>query len=189
MPKETRTEGAGEALIQAIVELRRAILGSAVRGLRIISHTFGVDIDKNVLYRLLSKHYRPAPGGTEPSWLSFIGHTTDSLWSVDLFRCQSIVLRSLLGARGSWTSSHVLSSESACICSAVNGYPSDEHRFENDRQIGHASECESGGVSAEGAGTLGALAEPFLKSATFPGLIRQRGGRRYIWQSSRESWP
>jgi transposase InsO family protein len=25
--------------------------------------------------------------------LSFIGHTTDSLWSVDLFRCESIVLR------------------------------------------------------------------------------------------------
>ena len=42
----------------------------------------------------LSKHYRPAPGGTGPSWLSFIGHTTDSLWSVDLFRCESIVLRS-----------------------------------------------------------------------------------------------
>ena len=32
--------------------------------------------------RVLSKHYRPAPGGTGPSWLSFIGHTTDSLWSV-----------------------------------------------------------------------------------------------------------
>jgi putative transposase len=27
-------------------------------------------------------------------WMSFIGHTTDSLWSVDLFRCESIVLRS-----------------------------------------------------------------------------------------------
>jgi transposase InsO family protein len=26
--------------------------------------------------------------------LSFIGHATDSLWSVDLFRCESIVLRS-----------------------------------------------------------------------------------------------
>jgi len=26
--------------------------------------------------------------------LSFIGHTTDGLWSVDLFRCESIVLRS-----------------------------------------------------------------------------------------------
>ena len=46
------------------------------------------------MYRVLSKHYRPAPGGIGPSWLSFIGHTTDSLWSVDLFRCESIVLRS-----------------------------------------------------------------------------------------------
>jgi putative transposase len=61
---------------------------------RIISHTFGIDIDKNVVYRVLAKHYRPAPGGTGPSWLSFIGHTKDSLWSVDLFRCESIVLRS-----------------------------------------------------------------------------------------------
>jgi hypothetical protein len=26
--------------------------------------------------------------------LSFIGHTMDSLWSVDLFRCESVVLRS-----------------------------------------------------------------------------------------------
>ena len=46
------------------------------------------------MHRVLAKHYRPAPGGTGPSWLSFIGHTTDSLWSVDLFRCESIVLRS-----------------------------------------------------------------------------------------------
>ena len=43
---------------------------------------------------MLSTHSRPTPGGTGPSWLSFIGHTTDSLWSVDLFRCESIVLRS-----------------------------------------------------------------------------------------------
>ena len=25
--------------------------------------------------------------------MSFIGHTTDSLWSVDLFRCESAILR------------------------------------------------------------------------------------------------
>ena len=47
-----------------------------------------------MVYRVLAKHYRHAPSGTGPSWLSFIGHTTDSLWSVDLFRCESIVLRS-----------------------------------------------------------------------------------------------
>ena len=46
------------------------------------------------MYRVLSTHYRPIPGGTGPSWMSFIGHTTDSLWNVDLFRCESIVLRS-----------------------------------------------------------------------------------------------
>jgi transposase InsO family protein len=46
------------------------------------------------VYRVLSKHYRPAPGGTGPSWLSFIRNTKDSLWSVDFFRCESIVLRS-----------------------------------------------------------------------------------------------
>jgi putative transposase len=61
---------------------------------RIISHTFGVEIDKNVVHRVLAKHHRPASGGTGPSWLSFIGQTTESLWSVDLFRCESIVLRS-----------------------------------------------------------------------------------------------
>ncbi len=49
---------------------------------------------KNVVHRVLSTHYRPPPGGTGPSWLSFIGQTTDSLWSVDLFRCESIVLQS-----------------------------------------------------------------------------------------------
>jgi len=28
------------------------------------------------------------------SWLTFIGHTKDSLWSIDLFRCESILLKS-----------------------------------------------------------------------------------------------
>ena len=46
------------------------------------------------MHRVLSTHYRPQPSGSGPSWLSFIGHTTDSLWSVDLFRCESIVLQS-----------------------------------------------------------------------------------------------
>ena len=94
-PKKPGPKGPSEALIQAIVELKsRNPRFGCPRIARIISHTFGVDIDKNVVYRVLSKHYRPAPGGTGPSWLSFIGHTTDSLWSVDLFRCESIVLRS-----------------------------------------------------------------------------------------------
>jgi transposase InsO family protein len=29
-----------------------------------------------------------------PSWLTLLGHTKDSLWSIDLFRCESILLKS-----------------------------------------------------------------------------------------------
>jgi putative transposase len=96
LPEEARTEGAGRpGTDPAIVEFKsRNPRFGCPRIARIISHTFGVDIDKNVVHRVLAKHYRPAPGGTGPSRLSFIGHTTDSLWSVDLFRCESIVLRS-----------------------------------------------------------------------------------------------
>jgi putative transposase len=93
-PKKPGPTGPGEALIQAIVELKsRNPRFGCPRIARIISQTSGVDIDKNIVYRVLSERYRPT-GGTGPSWLSFIGHTTDSLWSVDLFRCESIVLRS-----------------------------------------------------------------------------------------------
>jgi putative transposase len=94
-PKKPGPKGPDEALIQAIVELKsRNPRFGCPRIARIISQTFGIDVDRSVVYRLLGKHCRPAPGGSGPSWLSFIGHTTDSLWSVDLFRCESIVLRS-----------------------------------------------------------------------------------------------
>jgi putative transposase len=93
--KRPGPKGPDDALIQAIVELKsRNPRFGCPRIARIIAHTFGVDIDKNVVHRVLAKHYRPTSGGTGPSWLSFIGHTTDSLWSVDLFRCESIVLQS-----------------------------------------------------------------------------------------------
>ena len=94
-PKKPGPKGSSEALIRAIVELKsRNPRFGCPRIARIISRTFGIDIDKNVVHCVLLKHYRPAPGGTGPSWLSYIGHATDSLWSVDLFRCESIVLRS-----------------------------------------------------------------------------------------------
>ena len=34
------------------------------------------------------------PHSRGPSWLTFLGHTKDSLWSIDLFRCESALLRS-----------------------------------------------------------------------------------------------
>jgi transposase InsO family protein len=60
-----------------------------------ISYNFGVQIDKDIVRRVLAKHYRPGDSGAPgPSWLTLIAQTKDSLWSLDLFRCESILLRS-----------------------------------------------------------------------------------------------
>ena len=60
-----------------------------------ISHSFEIEIDKDVVRRVLARHYRPGDAGaTGASWLTFIAHAKDSLWSIDLFRCESILLRS-----------------------------------------------------------------------------------------------
>jgi transposase InsO family protein len=58
-----------------------------------IALAFGVDMDKDVVRRILSAHYRPASDSAGPSWLTFLGHAKDSLWSWDLFRCESAILR------------------------------------------------------------------------------------------------
>jgi putative transposase len=54
---------------------------------------FGVDIDKDVVRRILASHDRLEPHSDGPSWLTFLGHMKDSLWSIDLFRCESATLR------------------------------------------------------------------------------------------------
>jgi len=59
-----------------------------------INLAFGLEFDKDVIRRILATHYRPDPGNHGPSWLTTIGHAKDSLWRVDLFRCESILLKS-----------------------------------------------------------------------------------------------
>src|SRR6516165_10234954 len=94
-PRKPGPKGPREALIRAIVELNsRNPRFGCPRIARIIARTFGVDIDRNFVRRVLAQHYRPSSGWTGRSWLALIGHTRDSLWSVDLFRCESLVLRS-----------------------------------------------------------------------------------------------
>jgi len=89
-------KGPSTELIAAIVESkRRNPKFGCVRIAQQIAHAFGIEIDKDVVRRVLAKHYGPSDSGTSgPSWLTFIGHVKDSLWSVDLFRCESILLRS-----------------------------------------------------------------------------------------------
>lgn len=88
--------GPSAELVRAIVEIKqRNPRYGCPRIALIITNTFGLPIDKDVVRRVLAKHYRPDPSlGGGPSWLSFFGHMKDSLWSVDLFRCESIHLTS-----------------------------------------------------------------------------------------------
>lgn len=55
---------------------------------------FGVDISRFAVARILRQNFKKLPDNDGPAWLTLIGHTKDSLWSVDLFRCESILLKS-----------------------------------------------------------------------------------------------
>jgi putative transposase len=89
-------KGPSAELIAAIIEMKRRNpkLGN-FRIAQQICHALGIDIDKDVVRRVLAKYYRPGEHGTGgPSWLTFIGQLKDSLWCIDLFRVESILLRS-----------------------------------------------------------------------------------------------
>src|SRR6266478_9134686 len=87
-------KGPTKELIDAVVEMkRRNRTWGSKRIAEQIALAFGVEIDKDVVRRILGIHFRPEAGSEGPSWLSFVGHTKDSLWSLDLFRCESAVLR------------------------------------------------------------------------------------------------
>src|SRR5215471_14008852 len=58
-----------------------------------IAWAFGIPVDKDVVRRILATHYPPTTDAGGPSWLTFLGHLKDSLWSADLFRCESAGLR------------------------------------------------------------------------------------------------
>jgi len=59
-----------------------------------IFEAFGISISRFAVGRILRKNKHNLPTGDGPSWLTFIGHAKDSLWSVDLFRCESATLKS-----------------------------------------------------------------------------------------------
>ena len=94
-PRRPGPKGPSTEVIAAIVEMKRRNPRLGCRKLaEQISSAFGIVINKDVVRRILIQYYRPAPGGDGPSWLSVIGQARDSLWSVDLFRCESILLQS-----------------------------------------------------------------------------------------------
>jgi putative transposase len=87
-------KGPSAELISAVVEMKhRNPNWGCPRIAQQIALAFHIPIDKDVVRSILARHYRPGqdPGG--PSWLTFLGHMKDSLWSMDLFQYESATMR------------------------------------------------------------------------------------------------
>ena len=84
-------KGPSDALVRVIVEFkqRNARFGCP-RIAQQMNKAFGVHIDKDVVRRVLAKHYRPDPYHGRPSWETFLRYTRDSLSSIPLFRRESV---------------------------------------------------------------------------------------------------
>lgn len=85
--------GPSKEVINAIVDMKkRNPRFGCPRIAQQINLSFGLNLNKDVVRRILATHYRRDPSNRGPSWLTTLCHGKDSLWSVDLFRYESIVL-------------------------------------------------------------------------------------------------
>ena len=93
-PTKPGPKGPAQEVIAAVVDMkRRNPSWGCPRIAQQIALAFGIPLNKDVVRRILAARYRPTPDSPGPSWLSVLGQTKDSLWSLDLFRCESAVLR------------------------------------------------------------------------------------------------
>ena len=84
-----------QAIIDLVIEMKRHNPSVGYGRISMQIHeAFGIAISRFAIGRILPKNKHKLPSGDGPSWLTFIGHIKDSLWPVDLFRCESITLKS-----------------------------------------------------------------------------------------------
>jgi len=73
-------KGPSKELVDAVVEMkRRNPSWGCPRIAQQITLAFGVEIDKDIVRRILGVHYRPESDAGGASWLTFFGHMKDSL--------------------------------------------------------------------------------------------------------------
>src|SRR5437588_3409814 len=87
-------KGPNKELLEAVVQMKqRNPTWGCPRIAQQIALAFDIPINKDVVRRILASHYRPEHDSGGPSWLTFIGHLKDSLWSLDMFPCEAATLR------------------------------------------------------------------------------------------------
>jgi transposase InsO family protein len=94
-PKKPGRKPPAPETVQLVIEIKRKNprMGYGRIAMQVF-HATGVVISRYAVARILRKHKDQVDPDDDsgPSWLTFIGHMKDSLWSVDLFRCESITL-------------------------------------------------------------------------------------------------
>jgi transposase InsO family protein len=80
-------KGPSKELIAAIIEMKRRNPRFGYQRIsQQIAHTFGVEIDEDILRRVLAKHFASGyPDSSGPSWLTFFAHTKEILMVLDVF--------------------------------------------------------------------------------------------------------
>jgi putative transposase len=99
-------KGPGQDVVAAVIVMKqRNPSRGCPRIAQQIALAFGIPGNRDVVRRLLAARYHPKPDAAGPSWLTVLGHAKDSLWSLDLFRCESAVLHThwVLVVMDQWT--------------------------------------------------------------------------------------
>jgi hypothetical protein len=79
------------ALINLVLEIKQFNPSSGCGRIAMqIFEAFGIIISRFAVGKILRKKNHRDPSANGPSWFTFIGHMKDSLWSVDIFSCESI---------------------------------------------------------------------------------------------------
>lgn len=94
--KKPGRHGPSQNMIDLIVEMKQKNPRFGYRRIAMqVYQSFGITISCFAVGRILRQRYGPKLGGNNdgPSWLTFIGNMTDSLWSIDFLKCESITMK------------------------------------------------------------------------------------------------
>ncbi len=121
--KRPGPKGPAQDVMAAVVDMKqRNPTWGCPRIAQQIALAFGIPIDKDVVRRILAVRYQPEPDSCGPSWLTFLGHAKESLWSIDLFGASQRSCEAI-GCCWSWTSARGGSSASASMAASWMAEP------------------------------------------------------------------
>lgn len=92
--KRTGPKGFEADIVTLVVKIKKSNPSfGCPRIAMIVTHSTATAISEDTVRRILRRHGLGDPKSLGPSWLSFLAAAKDSLWSVDLFRVESVLLR------------------------------------------------------------------------------------------------